>query len=108
MKLTCHNSQNLNIPRLLRSAGYHAILDRLAGKASWVRTMGRSHYPRFHLYISENSNSVAFNLHLDQKKDTLKLKGIKRHAGEYDGLRVTEEMERIERWIKYAQASRRL
>ena len=79
MKITYAGRQQLNIPIFLRKVGYHPIVDRRSSQDSWVRNMGRSHYPRFHLYVKhEKSGKLQFNLNLDQKKNTIKLKCIKR------------------------------
>ncbi|MDP3970848.1 MAG: hypothetical protein Q8P90_04045 [bacterium] len=99
MKIALPEKLKMNVPMLLKQMGYHPILDRRAAQESWVRNLGRGHYPRFHLYPEKN----AFNMHLDQKQNTINLKGLKRHAGEYDGPVVEAEGERIKRWIDYAQ-----
>lgn len=106
MKKTFHIKQ-LNVPALLRQAGYHPILDRQAGQESWVRNLSRAHYPRFHLYIDDTPTSLTLNLHLDQKQSTMNIKGLKRHAGEYDGSVVEAEMGRLDRWVQYANTGRR-
>ena len=112
MKLTC-NSSNINPSLLLKQAGYHPIKDIRGAKAgaedaqikeSWARNLGRGHYPRFHLYVSSKTNQLTLNLHLDQKQSTAKIKGLSRHAGEYDGPVVEEEAARIQRWITYLQS----
>lgn len=103
MKKTFKGIQ-LNTPALLRQAGYHPILDRNTGSESWVRNLSRAHYPRFHLYINDTPDMLSLSLHLDQKQSTMKIKGLKRHAGEYDGPVVEEEMNRLERWVQYSNS----
>ncbi len=107
METSFSNQKKINVPRTLRDMGYHPIFDRRSEKESWVRNLGRGHYPRFHLYIKGTSNNVTLSLHMDQKKSAIEIKGVKRHAGEYDGLVVEEEMERIKRWIYYAYTKAR-
>jgi len=80
-----------SILTLLRKAGYHSLRD------SFVRPFGRSGYPRFHLYISQEKEVLVFNLHLDQKKPVYK--GTSAHSGEYDSPIVLKEAERIKKTI---------
>lgn len=97
----------LNVPALLRQAGYHPIMDRQSATSSWVRNLSRAHYPRFHLYVDDQAGSLKLSLHLDQKQSTMNIKGLKRHAGEYDGAVVEAEMGRLERWVQYGISGRR-
>lgn len=106
MKIQC-NAKHINPLQLLKQAGYHTIIDRLNdGKESWVRLLGRGHYPRFHLYIANSAEKITFNLHLDQKQYTARIPGLRRHAGEYSGPTVQAEAERLQRWIVYAESQR--
>ncbi len=99
MKLTIKQS-NLNLTpfQFLRSAGYHAIYNRKAGQESFVRAFGRGHYPRFHIYITEEGDLLTVNLHLDQKQPSYK--GISAHSGEYDSPVVKTEMDRLKVLLK--------
>lgn len=66
------------------------------GELVFSRIIGpsRSGYPRFHCYIkSELDGSFRLNLHLDQKKPIYK--GSHAHGGEYEGVIVEQEAERI-------------
>lgn len=92
--------QALNVAGVLRQAGYHPLNE------AWVRPLSRSHYPRFHLYLSEQPTQIKLSLHLDQKQSTMNIPGLKRHAGDYNSSVVSEECGRIERWILYAQSAR--
>jgi hypothetical protein len=77
-----------NPTNLLRRAGY--IFQRQeGGKMSFVRALGRSGYPRFHIYTESEGNSLVINLHLDQKKETYGQ--ATRHHGEYENSKVVEE-----------------
>lgn len=81
------------IAYFLQRAGYKYIVDRHTGKESFVKEMGIGGYPRFHLYLDENSDKIALNLHLDQKRPLYK--GQKAHSGEYGGEVVEEELNRL-------------
>ena len=91
----------LNLAAALRQMGYHPVMDRHSEQQSWSRTLGRSLYPRFHLYITTASaQEVQLSLHLDQKQFTMQ--AVKsRHAGEYHGPVVEAEVGRIKRWLDY-------
>lgn len=102
-----YTTNQINVLQVLRQAGFRPIVDRLSSHESWARPIGRSHYPRFHLYVTSKPNSTTFNLHLDQKKATIKLAGLKRHAGEYDSPAVEAELQRLQRWLDYAAQSSR-
>lgn len=80
-----------SILTLVRKAGYFAKND------SYVRPMGESGYPRFHLYIKEENDSLVFDLHLDQKKPIYK--GTSAHSGEYNSPVVEQEAERIKQTL---------
>lgn len=106
MKITC-NAKNINPHVLLKQAGYHPIVDiRSGGKESWSRSLGRGHYPRFHLYVSGSPEKLTLNLHIDQKQKTALIPGLSRHAGEYSSDVVQTEGERLQRWITYAKSRR--
>lgn len=82
-----------NSANLARACGYGHIIDRRTGKESYVRRPGRLHYPRFHLYIRDNKETIEFDLHLDQKQASYP--GAHAHNAEYEGTAVEKEMERI-------------
>lgn len=79
--------------KLMKLAGFIYIVDRMSGKGSYSRPLGRYHYPRFHSYIEENDSELVINLHLDQKQASYE--GFSRHSGEYDGEAVAGEIQRI-------------
>ena len=101
MDITYQLTKPLNIVAALRQMGYHPIYDRRSQHESWVRTLGRNFYPRFHLYVTGSSTAEAeLSLHLDQKQFTIQ--AVKsRHGGEYHGPVVEEEGARIKRWLQY-------
>lgn len=82
---------------VLRKAGYSYFVDPKTNEESFVLRLTAGFYPRFHLYLEFERNTISFNLHLDQKKASYK--GTSAHAGEYDGPAVEREMQRIEGWI---------
>lgn len=83
---------------LLRQAGYAYLMDRNTGQESYVRRLNRGFYPRFHLYLEEQSSQVILNLHLDQKQASYE--GAHTHNAEYEGELVGQEMERIKGYTK--------
>ncbi|MBI2416135.1 MAG: hypothetical protein HYV33_05775 [Candidatus Kerfeldbacteria bacterium] len=105
MEINYHSAQALNMMTLLRQMGYHPITDYHTEQASWVRTLGRGYYPRFHLYLKQNHSTYQLSLHLDQKQHTIAVTGLKRHAGEYHGAVVEQEAQRLQRWLQYAETT---
>jgi len=89
-----------NIYSLLRQLGY-----RFQGKnvetpeLSFIRSLERGGYPRFHLFLKENpeTQEITFNLHLDQKRPIYK--ETTAHSGEYEGEVAKKEAERIKQII---------
>ena len=79
--------------KFIRRCGYGKLLDRRTGQASYTRRLSRLFYPRFHVFIKDEGESVIFNLHLDQKRPIYE--GVTAHSGEYDGEVVEREAERI-------------
>jgi hypothetical protein len=82
-----------NIVTLMRRAGY--TFDRQAGtEQSYVRVLGSSGYPRFHMYVRTEKMTAFINIHLDQKKHTYG--EDTRHHGEYEeSAPLTEEVSRL-------------
>lgn len=93
-----------NIYNLMRRAGYHPAprgearpLGRPQEQA-FVRRLGASDYPRFHIYLEVARETLKLNLHLDQKKPIYR--GTTAHSGEYEGKLVEKEADRIKQIIK--------
>lgn len=86
---------------LSRKIGYR-FLGGNAEKKEWsfVRVLGSGGYPRFHLFVSFDSDKKnwSFNLHLDQKRPVYR--GAPAHAGEYDSDVVKTEAERIKEVLR--------
>jgi len=54
---------------ILRRCGYAEHYDPYTKKTSFIRRFSHLAYPRFHLYVNEESqNKLVLNLHLDAKK----------------------------------------
>jgi len=93
MKLNLEiNKIAVNPAQFMRQAGYGYLQGRDGG--SFVRTFGRSPYPRFHAYLEDRGEVTVINLHLDQKQPGYG--GQARHNGEYDGPTVMAEINRLE------------
>jgi len=70
-----------NAVTLFRRAGY--VFQRREGvESSFVRTFGRSGFPRFHCYVKADGTDVVVNMHLDRKSETYG--DSTRHHGEYE------------------------
>ena len=91
------NKINLSGDAILRRAGYGFIHDSKTGKDSYVRRMTRDFYPRLHMYVKEDQQSVVFSLHLDQKRASYQ--GSHMHNAEYDGPIVAGEVERLKQVV---------
>jgi hypothetical protein len=59
----------------------------------FVRRAGISEYPRFHIYLKEETDGFVLNLHLDQKRASYS--GSRAHGGEHEGGALEKEAERI-------------
>ena len=96
MKFTIQDNFEDSTGSLMRKISYH-FLGRIAEneEMNFVRPLTRNRYPRFHIYLKKDQNkkTLIFNLHLDQKKPSYK--GSHAHSGEYEGLAVEQETERI-------------
>ena len=77
----------------MRKVGYYSLRQERS-EFSFIRPLGKSGDPRFHLYIktTKDPKDLTFNLHLDQKRPVYK--GAPAHAGEREGKVVETEAER--------------
>jgi len=82
-----------NLVNMGRSIGYIFQGKASGDEASFVRSLERGGYPRFHLYIKIEKEDLILNLHLDQKRPVYKT--AHDHAAEYEGKLVETEAERI-------------
>jgi len=82
------DSLRCSLYSFLRRCGY------APSYSGYVKTLSRTGYPRFHLYIKETNKTYVFNLHIDQKKPSYGKETA--HSGEYEGEIVEKELQRIE------------
>lgn len=101
MKIVVSDNLLVNIRTLMQRAGYHAFRDPRTLKDSFAMRLGRSFYPRYHVYVQSTERGVMLDLHLDMKHPTYE--GQRAHSGEYSGTKVEEEAGRLKRWIAYFQ-----
>ncbi len=82
---------------ILRRLGYGEQRTR-QGQISYVKRVASERFPRYHAYVEDRDNGMQINLHLDQKAATYE--GTSAHGGEYEGVLVEKEMERLAQFIK--------
>ncbi len=83
--------------KFIRRCGYGQHRTR-NGEVSYVKRVHGDWYPRFHIYVLTEKENIVFNLHLDQRAPVYE--GQTAHAGEYDGVVVEKEAERIKNFVK--------
>ena len=98
MKMQITNKLTTNVFNILRKSGYLRIFDRQSGHESFVRKLSTGHYPRFHIYITENSNQITIDMHLDQTKT--RYEGQTAHGADYDSDEVRNELRRVFEFFK--------
>lgn len=91
-----------NVLSFMRRAGY-GFQKEASGEVAFVRRVGQSPFPRFHVYATESVVSgqwlvvsrkeIVINLHIDQKQPTYGSGSV--HSGEYDGPAIVAEIERL-------------
>lgn len=81
-----------NLRVWMRRAGY-AEVPGAKGVTSYSRRLGSSPFPRFHCYLDDLGSQWTINLHLDMKAATYE--GSHTHSGEYDGVQVEQEAQRL-------------
>jgi len=80
--------------QFIRRCGYGEYYDNRMKKTSYMKRARMSDmFPRFHIYIQDEGDSIVFDLHLDQKRGSYE--GSSMHSGEYEGAAVEREAERI-------------
>ena len=73
------------------------MFDRASGKQSYVYRLTTNRYPRFHVYVEEETeDSMKLHLHLDNKQHGW---GERRHDSDYDSEQVKAEGARLQRWM---------
>ena len=96
MKFIIKNELKESIVNLMRKVGYRFQRKNEERKEMvFVRSLARSGYPRFHIYLrtNEKTQQIFLNLHLDQKKPVYK--GVSAHSADYEGEVVENEARRI-------------
>ena len=93
MKFRLPNKLTRTPEQILRQAGYFYIFDKISQHGSFVRKLTSQRYPRFHLYLTENTNEIIFDLHLDQSAS--RYKGQTAHNADYESAEVKTELTRI-------------
>lgn len=78
---------------LMRRAGY-SFQRNEGSEQAWVRVLGSSGYPRFHIYTKAEGLSLLLNLHLDHKKHTHG-EDTRHHADYTDSKPLQEEAARL-------------
>ena len=87
-----------NTASFFRRIGY-VFVRRENDEMSFVKTLARSGYPRFHIFAHMEQDDLIINIHLDQKKETYG--SGTRHHGEYEnGGALKDEVERIKKLFK--------
>jgi hypothetical protein len=99
MKFIVFNKDLDRAPEMwLREAGYRYHQGHGSNADSFIRPLGSTPYPQYHIYFIAENERVIFNLHLDQKKPSYP--GSHAHSGEYEGAVVEEEIKRLKSLIK--------
>ena len=81
-------------PVVLRRLGYAPYINK-EGEQSFVRRPHGTEFPRYHLYVQEEDDTVMrCSLHLDQKAPSYM--GSRAHGGDYDSEAVQQEFERMQ------------
>jgi hypothetical protein len=99
MKIAIPKTTTPDIEQFIRRTGYGILFDkRTRSIKSYTKRLHGDMYPRYHLYVEEQSENWVLNLHLDQRATVYE--GVTAHAGEYDGDIVEREAARIESFLK--------
>lgn len=78
---------------LMRRAGY--TFQKNEGiEQAWVRILGSSGYPRFHVYTKIEKTTLFLNIHLDHKKHTYG-EDTRHHADYEESGPLQEEVTRL-------------
>lgn len=87
-----------NIVNLARTIGYINLDTVNHNEFGMVRKLSYNNYPRFHLFVKQRGDHFHFSLHLDQKQPSYA--GSHAHSGEYEGVAVENEVDRIKEILK--------
>jgi hypothetical protein len=83
-----------NSVNLMRRLGYGFQKQISNSEIAFIRPLGSSGFPRFHIYMKKSGNDFLIDIHLDQHKETYGEAPM--HHGEYenDGA-LAKEVKRI-------------
>jgi hypothetical protein len=106
MQFFISKSENkLSLDRTMRAAGYS--LNRFnREEPNFTRPLAGALYPRFHIYVKENTENYIGNIHLDQKQTSYEGSGSHAHSGDYDGEIIEREIARIKEAIHKTQETK--
>lgn len=93
MQFIIPNRLNSIQRNVMRQCGYFENYDKQNEEVSYIRSLGRGNYPRFHIYIKISGDNLIFNIHIDQKQASYK--GYNAHSAEYDSEIVRQETARV-------------
>lgn len=82
-----------NTLTVMRRAGY-TFQKNEGGEQAWVRILGASGYPRFHIYTEQVKSALLVNIHLDHKKHTYG-EDTRHHADYQESMPLNEEVTRL-------------
>ncbi len=98
MQIKVSKKFNQNPTVLMRRLGYKPWRDPRSGKESFIRRMGASFYPRFHINCHYNQeNILIIDLHFDARRP-MHTKGIRCYEDEESEV-VKREDARIKQYI---------
>ncbi len=103
MKFIINVASPINILQAMRRLGYR-FLKKEGQEWSFVMSLERSGYPRFHIYLKPepNKNLLLFHLHLDQKRPIYK--GAAAHSADYQSPLLQKEAARIKAALTKAES----
>ena len=101
MKIVLQNLKD-NVRTLIRRAGYSEHYDNRSRQTSYARRLGTGIFPKFHVYLSEQSGGVEVSIHIDQKQPSYGVGHM--HSGDYDGPLIEKELNRIKTSFENASA----
>jgi len=79
---------------IMRRLGYAAYTNR-QGVDSFVRRLHGAEFPRYHLYINnESEDEMTCSVHIDQRAPSYQ--GSHAHGGDYDSELVIQEIARLQ------------
>ncbi|OGY78619.1 MAG: hypothetical protein A3B74_04530 [Candidatus Kerfeldbacteria bacterium RIFCSPHIGHO2_02_FULL_42_14] len=99
MKIAVPQNLSVNVRTLMQRAGYHVFRDPNTLNDSFVMRLGRSFYPRYHVYLHTTERGPLLDIHFDMKRASYQ--GQRAHSGIYEGADIEEEVARLKRWIAY-------